>query len=139
MQALNQERIRRWLPWLAVPAALAFLVTASLTRPAPAAGGAEGLTGREQGPPGKTSYDQIAPVLLGQETFQARVAKDKAEKPSVMARQEKLLEERYDLTPRPDNQVRMSRGKPIQVGPAARLPNGMTWEKLAEMSPNEVR
>jgi cytochrome c peroxidase len=129
MQALNQERIRRWLRWLAVPAALAFLVTASLTRPA---GGAEG-------PPDKTSYDQLAPVLLGQETFQARMAKDKADKPSVMARQEKLLQERYDLTPRPDNQVRMSRGKPIQVGPAARLPNGMTWEKLAETSPDEVR
>ena len=67
------------------------------------------------------------------------MAKDKAEKPSVMARQEKLLEERYDLTPRPDNKVRMSRGKPLQVGPAARLPNGMTWEKLAETSPDEVR
>ena len=78
-------------------------------------------------------------MLLGQETFQARMAKDKAEKPSVMARQQKLLEERYDLTPRPDNKVRMSRGKPIQVGPAARLPNGMTWEKLAETSPDEVR
>jgi len=139
MQALNKERIRRWLPWLAVPAALAFLVTASLTWLAPAAGGAEGPPGREQGPADKTSYDQLAPVLLGQETFAARMAKDKAEKSSVMARQEKLLQDRYDLTPRPDNQVHMSRGKPIQVGPAARLPNGMTWEKLAEMSPDEVR
>jgi cytochrome c peroxidase len=139
MQALNQERIRRWLPWLAVPAALVFLVTPSLILPGLAAGWAEEPTNRAQGPPVKTSYDQIAPVLLGQETFQARMAKDKAEKPSVMARQEKLLEERYDLTPRPDNQVRMARGKPLQVGPAARLPNGMTWEKLAEMSPDAVR
>ena len=139
MQALNQERIRRWLPWLAVPAALVFLVTPSLIPPRLAASWAEEPTNREQGPPGKTSYDQIAPVLLGQETFEAMMAKDKAEKPAVMARQQKLLEERYDLTPRPDHKVTMTRGKPIQVGPAARLPEGMTWEKLAEMSPDEIR
>ena len=32
------------------------------------------------------------------------MAKDKADKAAVMARQKKLLEERYDLTPRPDNE-----------------------------------
>src|SRR4051812_47390209 len=52
--------------------------------------------------PIKTSYDQIAPVLQGKETFQAVMAKDKADKPAVMARQQKLLDERYDLTARPD-------------------------------------
>ena len=46
---------------------------------------------------GKTSYDQISPALLGQETFADMMAKDKADKPAVMARQKKLLEERYDL------------------------------------------
>ena len=33
----------------------------------------------------------------------------------------------------------MSRGKPIQVGPAVRLPEGMTWEKLAAMSSDAIR
>ncbi len=33
----------------------------------------------------------------------------------------------------------MTRGKPIQVGPAARLPEGETWEKLAEMTPDEIK
>ena len=46
---------------------------------------------------GKTSYDQISPVLLGQVTFADMMAKDKADKAGVMARQKKLLEERYDL------------------------------------------
>src|SRR5438046_6395586 len=32
----------------------------------------------------------------------------------------------------------MARGKPIQVGPTARLPEGMTWARLAESSPAEV-
>src|SRR5437588_1060225 len=56
-----------------------------------------------------------------------------------MARQKKVLDERYDLTSRPDPKVAMSRGKPIQVGPAAKLPVEMTWEKLAAMSSDEVR
>jgi len=86
-----------------------------------------------------SSYDQIAPVLLGKESLRAVVAKDKADKPTVMARQKDLLEERYDLTSRPDKNVTMSRGKPIQIGPAARLPQGMTWEKLAAMSSEQIR
>jgi cytochrome c peroxidase len=90
-------------------------------------------------PPVKSSYDQIAPVLQGKDTFQAVMAKDKADKPAVMARQKKLLEERYDLTPRPDKSLAMTRGKPIQLGPAARLPQGMTWEKLAATSPDEIK
>jgi hypothetical protein len=45
-----------------------------------------------------SSYDQIAPVLQGKETFQAVMARDKADKGSVMARQKQLLEERYNLT-----------------------------------------
>jgi cytochrome c peroxidase len=66
------------------------------------------------------------------------MAKDKADKAAVMARQRKLLEERYDLSVRVDEKVRMSRGKPTPVGPATKLPEGMTWEKLAELAPDEV-
>jgi len=56
-----------------------------------------------------------------------------------MARQRKLLENRYDLTPRLDPKVTMSRGKPLAVGPTARLPKGMDWEALAAMAPEEIR
>ena len=78
---------------------------------------------------GPNSYDQVSKVLLGEESFEAMMAKDKADKDAVMARQKKLLEERYDLTPRPDPKVKMTRGKPIPVGPTAKLPDGMTWEQ----------
>jgi cytochrome c peroxidase len=67
------------------------------------------------------------------------MAKDKSEKDAVMARQKKLLEQRYDLTPRPDERVVMSRGKPIQVGPATKLPENVTWDTLAAMSSEEIR
>jgi cytochrome c peroxidase len=66
-------------------------------------------------------------------------AKDKADKADVVARQKALLEERYDLAMRTDPTVKMTRGKPIPVGPAAKLPPGITWDKLASMAPGEVR
>ena len=89
--------------------------------------------------PVPSSYDQVTPALLGQVSFEEMKAKDKAEKATVMARQRKLLEERYDLSVRVSDRVKMSRGKPIPIGPATRLPEGMTWESLARLSPEEVR
>jgi len=89
--------------------------------------------------PVASSYDQVSPVLLGKMSYQAMRDKDKADKAAVMARQKALLNERYDLTPRTDKAHAMSRGKPIPVGPTAKLPNGVTWEKLAGMSSDAIR
>ena len=83
----------------------------------------------------KTSY---APVAI-QEDFAKTMARMKADKPSVMARQQDLLKERYDLGNRPAKGATMSGGKPIQEGVRAKLPAGMTWDKLAAMSPDEIR
>jgi cytochrome c peroxidase len=62
-----------------------------------------------------------------------------AAKPKVMATQRKFLESRYHLKPRLDPVAKMSRGKPLVVGPTARLPEGMDWDTLAAMSPAEIR
>ena len=83
----------------------------------------------------RSSY---APVVI-QEDFQTTKARMEAAKPDVMKRQAALLEERYDLSDRPARDVRMTRGKPVQEGVRVRLPAGMTWEKLASMSPEEIR
>lgn len=64
---------------------------------------------------------------------------DVAEKPKVRAAQQKLLEQRYDLKPRLDPGVKMSRGKPLPVGPTARLMGGITWQSIAQLAPEEVR
>ncbi len=134
MQSHTNRRPRGWLPGLATAAVTGFLVLASLSR-------SLSDERKKEKPPGPTpsSYDQIAPVLIGQGTFEEMKAKDEADKPAVEARQKKLLEERYDLAGRADDKVTMSRGKPIQVGPTAKLPEGMTWEKLAGMSSDEIR
>ncbi|MDB5349244.1 MAG: hypothetical protein JWN86_491 [Planctomycetota bacterium] len=89
--------------------------------------------------PVKSSYDQVTPTLLGQQTFEEMRAKDKAGKAAIAARQKKLLEERYDLSVRVSDRVKMSRGKPVPVGPTVRLPEGATWDSLARLSPEEVR
>jgi cytochrome c peroxidase len=62
-----------------------------------------------------------------------------AAKPQVVATQRKLLESRYHLEPRLDPVARMSRGKPLVVGPTARLPEGLTWETLAALTPAEIQ
>jgi cytochrome c peroxidase len=86
-----------------------------------------------------SSYDQVSPVLQGKQSFQAMMAKDKADKEGVMARQQALLEERYDLKPRLDPKLKMTRGKPIVMGPTVRLPRGLNWEQLATISPEAIR
>src|SRR5687768_7384516 len=59
-------------------------------------------------------------------TFEDIMKADEAAKPGVMAKQRELLESRYNLTPKLDDSVKMSRGKPIAVGPTAKLKNGTT-------------
>src|SRR6266498_4362947 len=77
------------------------------------------------------------PVI--EEPFEVVRARDKAAKARVMATHQKYLEERYDLRRRVDETVKMTRGKPIPVGPTARLKGGTTWERLGSMSPEEIR
>jgi cytochrome c peroxidase len=62
-----------------------------------------------------------------------------ANKPNVMREQRKLLEQRYDLVPTLDPDAKMSRGKPLVVGPTARLHKGLTWQRLAGMEPEEIK
>src|SRR2546423_4408988 len=62
-----------------------------------------------------------------------------AAKPAVMDAQRKLLEHRYNLEPKLDPQAKMSRGKPLVMGPTARLPKGTSWDEVAKMTAEEIR
>ncbi|MEA3226605.1 MAG: cytochrome B6, partial [Planctomycetota bacterium] len=83
----------------------------------------------------ETSY---APVAITEE-FDSVVARMKTAKPGVMERQMNLLGARYDLSDRPARGVTMSRGKAVQEGVRVKLPAGMTWQRLAAMSPDQIR
>ncbi len=124
----------RWLPYAALAAVVLAWTGASALQSRPADKDKD-----KPAEPPTSSYDQISPVLLGQQSFTDMMIKDSGMKAGVMARQKKLLDERYDLTSHPDAKVKMTRGKPIQVGPVAKLPDGETWEKLAEMTPDEIK
>lgn len=93
---------------------------------------ASGLSAQETRP---SSY---SPVII-HEDFQDTVARMSAAKPEVMQRHQALLEQRYDLSDRPAEGVTMDRGKAVQAGVRVKLPEGVTWEQLAAMSPSEIR
>jgi len=73
------------------------------------------------------------------EDFPAMVDRLQREKPEFAKRHRDLLAERYDLVDRAATGVTMSRGKPVQEGVRVRLPKDVTWEKLAAMTPEEIK
>jgi len=76
---------------------------------------------------------------VNEESFEKVMAQDKAQKVMVMKRQMDLLNERYDLTRHVTTEVTMSGGKPLPVGPTAKLKGRLTWEKLAGMTPEKMK
>ncbi len=94
-----------------------------------------GTEGFYKGPRGLTSYMPVAIT----ESFAALMARLSGEKARVEAEHMALLQERYDLSDRPAPGVFMDRTKPVQEGVRVKLPAGMTWEKLAAMSPDQIR
>jgi len=72
-------------------------------------------------------------------TFEEIMKKESANKANVMRAQLQLLELRYNLTPKLDPTAKMSRGKPLAIGPTARLAQGMTWEQMGALRPDDIR
>ncbi len=81
-----------------------------------------------------TSYSPV----VEQEAFQETVDRMTKEKPGILKRHMDLLNERYDLSNRPGQGINMSKGKPIQEGVRVKLSEGVTWDALATMSPEEI-
>jgi len=82
-----------------------------------------------------SSYAEVAI----KEDFAATMARMSSAKAAIMQRQKALLEERYDLSNRPVSGVTMSRGKAVQEGIRVKLRGGMTWDRLGQMRPEEIR
>jgi len=80
-----------------------------------------------------------ATASAAEEDFSALIKRLQKDKPVFAKRHQDLLAERYDLADRPAQGVTMSKGKPVQEGVRVRLPRDVTWEKLANMSPADIR
>ena len=94
------------------------------------AGGWTAAYGQEKA----TSYSSAKQT----ESVASVISRMKAEKPAIEQKHKTLLEERYDLGDKPLAGSTMSRGKAIQGGPRAKLPEGVTWSELGSMSPEKI-
>ncbi len=83
----------------------------------------------------KSSYMPV----IATEPFEAVRERDVAEKSEVMSKHMTLLNERYNLSGKTDPDAKMSGGKPLPIGPTAKLSSGISWELLGSMTPEEVR
>jgi cytochrome c peroxidase len=80
-----------------------------------------------------------SPAVAIDEDFSTLNQRLQAEKPMFAQRQQTLLVQRYDLADKPSGSMTMSRGKPLQDGVRVKLPEGMTWAKLAGFLPGEIK
>lgn len=81
----------------------------------------------------------VASIFADEGDFSVLVKRLQEEKPKFAERHKELLLERYDLADRPAPGVTMSGGKAVQEGVRVRLAKNLTWDKLAGLSPQEIR
>lgn len=72
------------------------------------------------------------------QTFEQIKADRMAVKDARAKEHKDLLNARYDLSNKVSTNVFMSGGKPVPVGPTAKL-NGVTWEQLGKMTPEQIK
>jgi cytochrome c peroxidase len=86
----------------------------------------------QPGRPGRGAGSQAS-------SFNATMKRMSDAKPQVMKAAQTLLSARYDLANRPAKGVTMSRGKALQEGVRVKLSAGTSWDRLAAMTPEEIR
>ncbi|MCR4289940.1 MAG: cytochrome B6 [Candidatus Scalindua sp.] len=77
--------------------------------------------------------------IMVTEPFEAMRERDIAEKPEAMSKHMALLKERYNLSGKTTPNAKMSGGKPLPVGPTAKLSSSISWEGLGSMPPEEIK
>jgi cytochrome c peroxidase len=87
---------------------------------------------------GAADQPNVYADVVDRAPFEQTRQKMAAAKDGIVAAHRKLLEERYDLSDKPSSTVKMSRGKPVQTGVRVKLPNGVTWDSLAAMTPDQI-
>jgi len=86
----------------------------------------------------KAAPSSYAPVDI-HETFTSIMTRMSAAEDEINKRQTTLLEERYDLSDRAAPGSTMSRNKPIQQGVRVKLAQGVTWDELAKLTPDQIK
>src|ERR1700716_3161719 len=84
---------------------------------------------------GKTSYMTVDQT----ESFASIFKRMTGDKPAIERRHQAVLDQRYDLSNRPAKGATMFRGKPLRGGVRAKLHEGVTWQALDAMTPEQIR
>lgn len=85
------------------------------------------------------SGKKTEPAKAADTSFKDLVTQLQKQKPTFATRQKDLLAQRYDLSDKPAKGVTMARGKAVQGGVRVKLPQGVSWEQLAAMTPEEIK
>jgi len=85
--------------------------------------------------PAPTSF---SPVVIT-EPFESVKTRMSAAKTGILETQKALLALRYDLSSRPASGVTMSKSKAVQAGVRVKLPNGVSWQQLSQMTPGQIK
>jgi cytochrome c peroxidase len=83
--------------------------------------------------------DQTYSPVVPTKSFDDVYNEDTADKAKVMSDQKALLEKRYDLGDKPSNVQMSGKRKAVQQGVRAKRANGMTWDKLGGMTPEQIK
>lgn len=81
--------------------------------------------------------ESYIPVIVP--PFEEVYEKDVADQPKVFAEQQALLKARYDLSDNPSEVWMSGKRRKVQQGVRVKLPEGETWESLAEKTPAEIK
>jgi cytochrome c peroxidase len=107
--------------------------------------GCEGVTAWESEPTtvaradaGKADDESYMPVVIDEE-FETTRKRDIAEKASYAARHHELLQRRYDLSDKPSDELMSGGRKAVQQGVRVKLPPDTSWQRLAELTPDEIK
>jgi len=88
-------------------------------------------------PKGVDAKQTYLPVVVPE--FEQTYQEDLAARDEVLAEQKQLLESRYDLSDKPSDVWMSAERKKVQQGVRVKLPDGMTWQQLAKLSPQEIK
>ncbi|TWU16093.1 cytochrome B6 [Allorhodopirellula heiligendammensis] len=83
--------------------------------------------------------DQTYMPVVIEEDFQATFEADKQQKADVMDKQGQLLKQRYELADNPSDAMMSAGRKPVQQGVRVKLPDGLSWNELADMKPDQIK
>jgi len=83
--------------------------------------------------------DQTYMPVVPAKSFEETLKQDSADKDKVMSDQQALLEKRYDLRDDPSDVKMSGERKAVQQGVRVKLSSGMTWDKLGDMTPEQIK